>query len=127
MAFSSAFSKLVPAAFDDFRATGVCTIDLASHLRTMPLATTATTFGDLARDGLAVEVTCPQCDHRKTIDGDAPALRGRRIAGARFRCERCGSVGLPSLGRPRLLSTRRLAKHAGKLGGKTSRESGEGA
>jgi predicted RNA-binding Zn-ribbon protein involved in translation (DUF1610 family) len=67
----------------------------------MPLATPHTTFGDLARQELEVEVLCPNCGHRKTIDATEPRLARRRIAGARFRCERCGSVGLPSLGRQR--------------------------
>ena len=80
----------------------------------MPLATTGTTFGDLARDELAIEFSCPNCGHRKTIDGRAPGLRNRRVAGARFRCEQCGSVGLPSIGRQRRW-TGRLAEHARKL------------
>jgi predicted RNA-binding Zn-ribbon protein involved in translation (DUF1610 family) len=63
----------------------------------MALAASHTTFGDLARDELAIEVTCPRCGHRKTIDGNQPRLRHRRIAGARFRCEKCGSVGLQSI------------------------------
>ena len=58
----------------------------------MALATSHTTFGDLARDELAIEVTCANCGHSRTIDGNAPGLRNRRIAGARFRCEQCGSV-----------------------------------
>ena len=58
----------------------------------MALATSHTTFGDLARDELAIEVTCANCGHSRTIDGTAPRLRNRRIAGARFRCEQCGSV-----------------------------------
>ena len=74
----------------------------------------ASTFGDLARDELAIEVTCPNCGHSRTIDGNAPGLRNRRIAGARFRCEQCGSVGLPSIGKQRRW-TGRLAEHARKL------------
>ncbi len=69
------------------------------------------TFGELARGQLEIEVTCPNCSHRKVIDGDAPALRDRPVAGARFRCEKCGSVGLPELGKQRLW-TKRLARHA---------------
>lgn len=79
----------------------------------MALATNRTTFGDLARDELAMEVNCPNCGHRKTIDGNAPGLRNRRIAGARFRCEQCGSVGLPSIGKQRRWPGR-LAEHARK-------------
>jgi predicted RNA-binding Zn-ribbon protein involved in translation (DUF1610 family) len=80
----------------------------------MPLATPLTTFGDLARDRLAVEVICANCGHRRTIDGASPRLRNRRIAGARFRCEHCGSVGLPSIGKQKAW-TRRAADHARKL------------
>jgi len=80
----------------------------------MAQATSRTTFGDLARDELAIEVTCPNCGHRRTIDGNEPRLRNRRIAGARFRCEQCGSVGLPSIGKQRRW-TGRLAEHARKL------------
>ena len=80
----------------------------------MALATSRTTFGDLARDELAIEVTCPNCGHVRTIDGNAPRLRNRRIAGARFRCEQCGSVGLPSIGKQRRWPGR-LAEVARKL------------
>jgi hypothetical protein len=80
----------------------------------MPLATPLTTFGDLARDHLAIEVTCANCGHRRTIDGASPRLRDRRVAGARFRCEHCGSVGLPSIGKQKIW-TRRAADHARKL------------
>ena len=59
------------------------------------------TFGDLARDRLAIEVTCANCGHRRVLDGAAPKLRGRRVAGARFRCEECGSIGLPTIGKQR--------------------------
>src|SRR4029453_11461529 len=44
----------------------------------MALATSRTTFGDLARDELAIEVTCPNCGHRRRIDGNAPRLRTGR-------------------------------------------------
>jgi DNA-directed RNA polymerase subunit RPC12/RpoP len=81
----------------------------------MPLATPRTTFGDLARDHLEIEVTCPQCGHRRAIDAASPKLRDRKIAGARFRCERCGSVGLPTIGKQRRWPGR-LAEHARKLG-----------
>jgi DNA-directed RNA polymerase subunit RPC12/RpoP len=77
----------------------------------MPLATPLTTFGDLARDQLEIEVSCPNCGHRRTIDTAAPQLRNRRVAGARFRCEHCGAVGLPTLGKQRRW-TRKLAEHA---------------
>ena len=80
----------------------------------MALATSRTTFGDLARDELAIEVTCPNWGQGRTFDCNEPRLRNRRIAGARFRCEQCGSVGLPSIGKQRRW-TGRLAEHARKL------------
>ena len=80
----------------------------------MPLATPLTTFGDLARDHLEIEVTCANCGHRRTIDAASPRLRNRKIAGARFRCEQCGSVGLPTIGKQRRWPGR-LADHARKL------------
>jgi DNA-directed RNA polymerase subunit RPC12/RpoP len=81
----------------------------------MALGTPGMTFGQLAREQLEIEVSCPNCNHRRTIDGNASRLRDRPIAGARFRCEKCGSVGLPELGKHRLWA-QRLAKHARKLG-----------
>jgi DNA-directed RNA polymerase subunit RPC12/RpoP len=80
----------------------------------MALGTPGMTFGQLAREQLEIEVTCANCSHRRLIDGDAPALRDRPIAGARFRCERCGSVGLPTLGKQRLWPGK-LAEHLRKL------------
>jgi len=79
----------------------------------MPLATPLTTFGDLARDHLEIEVTCPRCGHRRTIGAASPRLRDRRVAGARFRCEQCGSVGLPTIGKQRRWPLR-LADHTRK-------------
>jgi hypothetical protein len=80
----------------------------------MPLATPLTTFGELARDHLEIEVTCGNCGHRRTIDAASPRLRDRRVAGARFRCEQCGSVGLPTIGK-RHRWPDRLADRALKL------------
>ena len=57
----------------------------------MRLTTPLTTFGDLAADGLAIEVSCPNCGNVRSIDGKSPRIRDRRIAGARFRCQACGS------------------------------------
>lgn len=68
------------------------------------MATTPTrTFADLARAGLAIEVTCQKCGHRAEIDGSVPALRDRTVAGRRFRCTQpgCGGVGLPEIGQQR--------------------------
>ena len=80
----------------------------------MALGTRSLTFGQLAQAQLEIEVTCPNCNHRRLIDGNAPGLRDRPVAGARFRCEKCGSVGLPELGKQRLWA-KRLARHARKL------------
>jgi DNA-directed RNA polymerase subunit RPC12/RpoP len=80
----------------------------------MALGTPRMTFGQLAQEDLEIEVVCSNCSHRRLIDGSAPRLRDRPIAGARFRCEKCGSVGLPELGKQRLWA-QRLAKHARKL------------
>lgn len=85
-----------------------------THLPIMALGTPRMTFGELARSQLEIEVTCPNCGHRRLIDGNAPLLRDRKVAGARFRCEQCGSVGLPSLGKQRRWPGR-LADHARKL------------
>ena len=74
-----------------------------AHLLAMALGTPRMTFGELASEQLELEVVCPNCNHRRVIDGSAPALR-----------EKCGSVGLPELGKQRLW-TKRLAKHARKL------------
>ena len=79
----------------------------------MTLGSPGMTFGELAGAELEIEVTCPNCSHRRLIDGNAPALRHRRVAGARFRCEKCGSVGLPELGKQRLWA-KRLAEHVRK-------------
>jgi DNA-directed RNA polymerase subunit RPC12/RpoP len=86
----------------------------ADHVQNMALGTPRMTFGQLAREQLEIEVTCPNCNHRRLIDGNAPNLRDRPIAGARFRCEKCGSVGLPELAKQRLWA-KRLARHARKL------------
>ena len=80
----------------------------------MALGTPRMTFGERARQQLEMEVTCSNCGHQRLIDGNAPALRDRRVAGARFRCEQCGSVGLPSLGKQRLWREK-LAQHTRKL------------
>ncbi|HEY2875289.1 MAG TPA: hypothetical protein VGJ56_25405 [Reyranella sp.] len=80
----------------------------------MALGIPGMTFGQLAQEQLEIEVICPNCNHRRLIDGNAPRLRDRPIAGARFRCEKCGSVGLPELGKQRLWA-KRLARHARKL------------
>lgn len=72
----------------------------------MPGSGPLLTFGDLARDRLAIEVTCANCGHRRVLDSASPGLRSRRVAGARFRCEECGSVGLPTIGKQRAWTSR---------------------
>lgn len=89
-------------------------LPVSYHVEKMALGNPGLTFGELAREQLQIEVTCPNCSHRRLIDGNALALRDRRVAGARFRCEQCGSVGLPELGKQRLWA-KRLAEHARKL------------
>jgi hypothetical protein len=85
---------------------------VASYILRMPVEP-PTTFADLERQHLEVEVTCQKCGHRAVVDGGAKAIAGRRIAGARFRCSQpgCGGIGLPSIGKQRRW-TRRLAEHA---------------
>jgi hypothetical protein len=89
----------------------VATGGRSPHIRDMPLATPLTTFGDLARDHLEIEVTCANFGHRRTIEAASPRLRNRKVAAARFRCEQCGSVGLPTIGKQRRWPGR-LADHA---------------
>jgi DNA-directed RNA polymerase subunit RPC12/RpoP len=67
------------------------------------------TFDDLEPAGLEMAVTCQRCGHEAVVDDTDVRLRKQRIAGRRYRCARCGAIGLPSLG------THRLAEHAGKL------------
>jgi hypothetical protein len=102
------------ATFRRHRGDRDCERTPLSPNRAMPLATPLTTFGDLARDHLEIDVTCGNCGHRRTIDAASPRLRDRKIAGARFRCEQCGSVGLPTIGKQRRWPGR-LADHARKL------------
>ena len=52
-----------------------------AHLSAMALGTPRMTFGELAREQLEIEVTCPNCNHRRVIDGNAP--RAARPAGRR--------------------------------------------
>ena len=66
-------------------------------------------FADLEPAGLELEVTCQRCGHVAVVDDTAPRLRHQRLAGRRYRCAKCGAIGLPSLG------ARRLAEHARKL------------
>jgi hypothetical protein len=75
-----------------------------------------TTFADLVRQHLEVEVVCQKCGHRAVVDPAAHGLAARRVAGARFRCAEpgCGGIGLPSLG-PQRRWPGRLARHARTL------------
>jgi hypothetical protein len=81
------------------------------------MAATPTTFGELQRQGLEIEVTCQKCGHRAVVDPGSSALRDRPIAGRRFRCSQpgCGGVGLPTIGKQRAW-VRRLDRHARNLG-----------
>jgi hypothetical protein len=80
----------------------------------MTQSTPPRTFADLEPAGLEIAVTCQRCGHVAVVDDQAPRLRNQRLAGRRYRCQRCGAIGLPSLG------TRRLAEHASKLRGDLS-------
>jgi hypothetical protein len=86
------------------------------------MATAPTTFGDLDRQGLEIEVTCQKCGHRAVVDSSSQSLRSRPIAGRRFRCAQpgCGGVGLPTIGRQRAW-VGKLAEHARDLRKPTSR------
>jgi hypothetical protein len=79
-----------------------------------------TTFGDLARQQLEVEVVCQKCGHRAVVDAGRRGLAERRIAGARFRCSEpgCGGIGLPTIGKvgKQRRWPRRLAEHARSRG-----------
>jgi DNA-directed RNA polymerase subunit RPC12/RpoP len=75
----------------------------------MTTTTPPRTVADLEAAGLEMAVTCQRCGHKAVVDDTAPRLRHQRIAGRRYRCARCGAIGLPSLG------TRRLAEHANML------------
>lgn len=73
------------------------------------------TFGDLAREGLAIEVTCQKCGRQSVIDPAAPEVRDQRVAGRRYRCSTpgCRGIGLPSIARKPWV--KRLADHARSL------------
>jgi len=75
-----------------------------------------TTFSELDRQGMAIEVTCQKCGHRAVVDSQSPRLRHLPIAGRRFRCtvQGCGGIGLPSIGKQRAW-VRQLAEHAQSL------------
>ena len=64
----------------------------------------STTFADLKRLQMRVEVTCQRCGNTQRLDGSWVRIAGRRIAGARYRCgytsadgRTCGGIGLPTL------------------------------
>ena len=82
-----------------------------------PLATPTTTFGDLAREGLGIEVACTDCGHKQIVEGGTLDLHDRLVSGARFRCA-CGAVGLPTIRRlGERLWSRRLIAEAEQLKG----------
>jgi hypothetical protein len=51
----------------------------------MHVATPLATFGDLVRDQLVSEVTCPNCSHWRTIDDNFMDTERPRRRRARFR------------------------------------------
>jgi DNA-directed RNA polymerase subunit RPC12/RpoP len=53
-------------------------------------------------------MTCQKCGRESVVDDTAPRLRNQRLAGRRYRCQKCGGIGLPSLGARRL--AKRLAE-----------------
>jgi hypothetical protein len=65
------------------------------------------TFADLEQVGLELYVTCQRCHRQKLIEV-TPGLRGRRVAGQRFRCKGkwydgtpCRGIGLPTIQKQR--------------------------
>jgi hypothetical protein len=69
------------------------------------------TFGDLASEGLEVEV-CQKCGHRAVLAATSPKLRDRRISGPRYLCSEpgCQGIGLPTI--EKWSWVKRLARHA---------------
>jgi hypothetical protein len=55
------------------------------------------TIGDVARYGLELHVYCSGCYAKRRLDVDRTDLKGRCFAKARFRCGRCGTVGVPKV------------------------------
>jgi hypothetical protein len=74
----------------------------------MTTLTPTRTFADREPAGLEMAVTCQRCGHEAVVDDIDVRLRNQRLAGRRYR-QKCGAIGLPSLG------TRRLAEHASML------------
>ena len=86
------------------------------YLMAMGDVSSTTLFSDLPALGVEVLVTCQKCGHERTVDGSDPRLKGRRVTGARYRCDvpGCRGIGLPTLRRP-LSWSRKLAEHARSL------------
>lgn len=85
------------------------------------------TLGDLERQGLELVVTCQKCRHQSLVPTSSAALRGRRLAGQRFRCSEvlasglvCRGIGLPAIQKQRTW-IRRQAEHARRLANATRR------
>ena len=87
------------------------------------MAPVPTTFAELDRQGLEIEVTCQKCGHRAVVDAKASSVRDLPIAGRRFRCAQpgCGGIGLPTIGKQRAW-VRQLAEHASSLRRKPPRK-----
>ncbi|WP_422001719.1 hypothetical protein [Reyranella sp.] len=58
------------------------------------------TFGDIVRHGLELHVYCARCFALRRIDLERPALLDRGFATSRFRCARCGALGMPKVRPP---------------------------
>jgi DNA-directed RNA polymerase subunit RPC12/RpoP len=76
---------------------------------------------DLEPAGLEMAVTCQRCGHKAVLDDTDVRLRNQRLAGRRYRCARCGAIGLPFLARVGLPSTANKLKvdvSGGELAGR---------
>ena len=92
-----------------------CALSSPAPIEPLPIST----FGDVAVYGLQLEVYCQTCHEVTIFDATAPALRSRRLMGARFRCRKirralwndewvvCEGFGRPTIGPPRALPARR--------------------
>ena len=55
------------------------------------------TFSDIAKLGLILQVWCLGCKRWGLVDPTSSVVAERLFAGARFRCRCCGSLGAPSI------------------------------
>jgi len=62
------------------------------------------TIGDVALHGLELHVYCPRCFATRRLDLEVnTVLDSRAFATTRFRCQRCGTPGMPKIRPPQLL------------------------